>query len=260
MYLSKQCRTCEFDFSGICVGHGNVYKYGETIMDNSIGCDAWGANVDYFTEITTQAPWYIKESYDDSKIDYSKFLKLIEADADGQAIEVNIFDAIQKIYGLSLVDLAVILDVSFGVMHKARSVGVPIKRLSHFSQKLCIPASLFQTVTTHNFNELEMCKCEFKKHEDIDQALQSIPNWKRNLIVEVTNCLHCPVHVDRKISCVDKLNWKKENTSALNNNERALINFVEKTGKEAKQSLLALEYKLDIGCHPNMHMTFKNDK
>lgn len=55
------------------------------------------------------------------------------ADAKDEAIDVNIYDAIREIYGLSLVDLAVLLNVTFGVMHRARSMGTPDKRLKIFS-------------------------------------------------------------------------------------------------------------------------------
>ncbi|NCB42201.1 MAG: hypothetical protein EOM59_06235 [Clostridia bacterium] len=259
MQITKQCRTCEFNDSGTCRGHGNTYRYGEIIADDSIGCDSWGENQKHFTEITTKAPWYIREPYADYKIYYPRFLELVEADGKGQAIEVNIFDAIRKIYSLSLVDLAVILDVSFGVMYKARSVGVPNKRLHKFSQTLCIPASFFQMFTTHNFEELKMCKNEFEKLEDVDYILQKAPEWKEKMTVEVANYLHCPIHIAREISRVDKLIWKKEYTDALNGGEKALIDFVSKTGKKSKQSLLSLDYKLDIGCHPNISMTLRKD-
>lgn len=166
MQFLKQCKTCEFNFSGICAGHGNTYKYGDTITDDSLSCDDWGANLNYFTEITTCAPWYIREQYQDHRIDYPTFVELLDADSAGKAIKVNIFDAIKRIYGLSLVDLAVILNVSFGVMYRARSVGAPAKRLKNFSQTLCIPAEFFSETTTHDFPKIEQCKIEFEKQTD----------------------------------------------------------------------------------------------
>lgn len=103
MKLLKQCKTCEFNFSGTCAGHGDTYKYGEKITDDALGCDDWGADLDYFIELTTNAPWYVKELYNDLKVDYSRFLELIEADTAGQPIEVNIYDAIRKGSEYSLV-------------------------------------------------------------------------------------------------------------------------------------------------------------
>ncbi|MFR7880590.1 MAG: hypothetical protein ACLU5J_03265 [Christensenellales bacterium] len=102
-----------------------LYKYGEAIINDTLYCDDWSASFDYFSEITKNAPWYIKEPYQDCKIDYQTFEKLLEADAKDEAIDVNIYDAIREIYGLSLVDLAVLLNVTFGVMHRARSMGTP---------------------------------------------------------------------------------------------------------------------------------------
>lgn len=60
----------------------------------------WGASLDYFSKLTNNAPWYIWEPYQECKIDYSTFEKLMEADAKKESIEVNIYDAIRKIYGL----------------------------------------------------------------------------------------------------------------------------------------------------------------
>ena len=163
MEFLKQCKTCEFNFSGICVGHGDTYKYGEAIINDTLYCDDWSASFDYFSEITKNAPWYIKEPYQDCKIDYQTFEKLLEADAKDEAIDVNIYDAIREIYGLSLVDLAVLLNVTFGVMHRARSMGTPDKRLKNFSQVLCIPINFFQKITTHDFDQLKICKEEFEQ-------------------------------------------------------------------------------------------------
>ena len=189
MQFLKQCKTCEFNFSGICAGHGNTYKYGDTITDDSLSCDDWGANLNYFTEITTCAPWYIREQYQDHRIDYPTFVELLDADSAGKAIKVNIFDAIKRIYGLSLVDLAVILNVSFGVMYRARSVGTPAKRLKNFSQTLCIPAEFFSETTTHDFPKIEQCKIEFEKQTDVNTALKVCPEWKTELARQVQKLL-----------------------------------------------------------------------
>ena len=47
MEFLKQCKTCEFNFSGICVGHGDTYKYGEAIINDTLYCDDWSASFDY---------------------------------------------------------------------------------------------------------------------------------------------------------------------------------------------------------------------
>ncbi|MFR7630162.1 MAG: hypothetical protein ACLUZ6_05720 [Lachnospira eligens] len=40
-----------------------LYKYGEAIINDTLYCDDWSASFDYFSEITKNAPWYIKEPY-----------------------------------------------------------------------------------------------------------------------------------------------------------------------------------------------------
>ena len=180
--ILKQCKTCEFNFSGICAGHGNTYKYGEAISDDTIFCDDWSIGFDHFTKIAKNAPWYIREPYQDFKIDYPTFEKLLEADAEGEAIEINIFDAIRKIYGLSLVDLAVLLNVTFGVMYRARSIGTPAKRIQTFSQVLCIPVEFFKKMTTHDFEQLRKCKAKFEESSNVETVLKNAPKWKQKLI------------------------------------------------------------------------------
>lgn len=256
----KQCKTCEFNFSGTCAGHGNTYKYGEVITDDTLSCDDWGVDLDYFTEITKNAPWYIREPYQDYKIDYSTFEKLLEADVAGEAIEVNIYDVIREIYGLSLVDLAVLLDVTFGVMYRARSVGTPVKRLKKFSQMLCIPAELFKKVTTHDFEQIQKCKVEFEQSINIEAVLKNTPEWKQELIRQVTNYLHCPIHQAKEIARVDKLNWQMDSNDILNNSEKLLVECVSKAAKKEKQTLTSLEYSLDIATLPHFHATYIKNK
>lgn len=256
MEFLKQCKTCEFNFSGTCAGHGNTYKYGKVITDDTLHCDDWSVSLDYFTDITQNAPWYIREPYQDCKIDYSTFEKLLEADVAGEAIEVNIYDAIRKIYGLSLVDLAVLFDVTFGVMYRARSVGTPAKRLKKFSQTLCIPADLFKKITTHDFEQIQKCKMEFEQRVNIEAVLKHTPEWKQELIRQVANCLHCPIHLAKEIARVDKLNWKMDSNDILNDSEKLLVDCVFRAAKKEKQALTSLEYSLDIATLPHFRATY----
>lgn len=260
MEVLKQCKTCEFNFSGTCAGHGNTYKYGEAILDDTLSCDDWSVGFNYFTEMTKNAPWYIREPYQDFKIDYPTFEKLLEADAAGEAIEVNIFDAIRKIYGLSLVDLAALLNVSFGVMYRARSVGTPAKRVKAFSQILCIPVDFFKKTTTHDFEQLQQCKAKFEENINVETVLKNAPEWKQELIHQVANCLHCPIHIAREIARVDKLNWEKDSSNALNDSEKLLIDYVAKAAVKKRQTLTSLEYSLDIAALPHIHASYFKDK
>lgn len=255
----KECKTCEFNFSGICVGHGDTYKYGEAITNDTLPCNDWGANLGYFAEITQNAPWYIRKPYQNRKINYSTFEKLLEADAKGENIEVNIYDAIREIYGLSLVDLAVLFNVTFGVMYRARSIGTPAKRLKKFSQVLCIPRELFKNLTTHNFEQLEKCKVKFEQSTDIGTILKSIPEWKQELIVQVTNYFHCPIHLAKEIARVDKLIWQIQSGNALNDSEKILVDWVSKAAKKQKQTAISIEYSLDIAALPHFHAAYQRN-
>lgn len=237
-----------------------TYKYGDTITDDSLSCDDWGANLNYFTEITTCAPWYIREQYQDHRIDYPTFVELLDADSAGKAIKVNIFDAIKRIYGLSLVDLAVILNVSFGVMYRARSVGTPAKRLKNFSQTLCIPAEFFSETTTHDFPKIEQCKIEFEKQTDVNTALKVCPKWKTELARQVANTIRCPIHIAKEIARVDKLNWQKGMDDELSPSEKMLIDCVSKAASKAKQTLMAVEYSIDIASMPHFYARYLDNK
>lgn len=70
--------------------------------------------MEYYSEITQNAPWYIKESYNRHQINYNKFLDYIQKDEEEIGIEINIYDAIEKIYGLKSWELAGVLDGSMG--------------------------------------------------------------------------------------------------------------------------------------------------
>ncbi len=56
MRIDKICKTCGFDSNGVC-GMYTTCKEGEE-------CDDWEASLEYYTEITKKAPWYIKKPYD----------------------------------------------------------------------------------------------------------------------------------------------------------------------------------------------------
>ena len=90
MRIDKICKTCGFDSNGVC-GMYTTCKEGEE-------CDDWEASLEYYTEITKKAPWYIKKPYDQCKISYEKFLALLQQDEQGVGVEINIYDAIEKGY------------------------------------------------------------------------------------------------------------------------------------------------------------------
>lgn len=161
MKLIRECRTCEFNFDGMCAGKGDTYQYGEKIIDDTKGCDGWGASLDYYSDITEKAPWYIREDYKRCRISYDEFLKKLDDDEKGVPIKVNLYDAIENIYNLRMDELAKVLNVTIGVIGYARSRGTVANRVADFSCKLCIPSKFFNRFTTHDFEELQRCGEEF---------------------------------------------------------------------------------------------------
>ncbi|HAU84975.1 MAG TPA: hypothetical protein DCW90_05585 [Lachnospiraceae bacterium] len=150
MELKKQCSTCEFNINGICAGSGSTYQYGEEITDATKTCEGWSADFDFFLENITCAPRFLREQFNECKISYDEFTTQSEQFADGKAIPINIFDAIKYIYGISMVDIAVLLDVSFGVVYRAKTKGVPQKRVKQFAEVLCIDSELLKSDSTEN--------------------------------------------------------------------------------------------------------------
>ena len=131
MRVDKTCKTCGFDSNGVC-GMYSTCKEDEE-------CDDWEASLEYYTEITKKAPWYIKGPYDRCKISYEKFLDLLQQDEQGVDVEINIYDAIEKVYELNSVELAGVLDVSMGVLGYASTQKTIPKRKRQFSSRLHIP-------------------------------------------------------------------------------------------------------------------------
>ena len=135
MRIDKICKTCGFDSNGVC-GMYTTCKEGEE-------CDDWEASLEYYTEITKKAPWYIKKPYDQCKISYEKFLDLLQQDEQGVGVEINIYDAIEKVYELNSVELAGVLDaVSYTHLRahetdRSRGLGDVYKRQVYGSVGIC---------------------------------------------------------------------------------------------------------------------------
>lgn len=163
MKFERNCKTCEFNFSGTCAEHMGIYKYGQKIKDDSKECTAWGSSLEYYKKLTKESAWYIREPYDEHRIDYKTFIDLIEKDSKGEAIEVNIYDVIMRIYGIDTFQIAKLLEVTASVIGYAYKRGTIAKRINEFSEKLCIPAKYFRKCTTNDFSEIERCRVEFEK-------------------------------------------------------------------------------------------------
>ncbi|MBF4696093.1 hypothetical protein [Fusibacter ferrireducens] len=164
MQIIKNCKTCEFNFDQICSGGGNLLDYGEKIseeLEDTCVCSGWGASLEYYGEMIDKAPWYIKDYYRNSKIKYDEFLDKMEKDYKSIGFEVNLYDAIEHVYEINLLELADILGVTFGVVRHARGKGTASKRVTEFSSKLCIPTEYFDSFLSTDLDNLKECSRKF---------------------------------------------------------------------------------------------------
>lgn len=248
--MEKQCKTCEFNFDGICAGHGDTYSYGEKITDDTKYCDDWGANLDYFSYVTKNAPRFLREQLHDCRISYGVFSSQFDDYVAGNSIPINFFDAVKFIYGISMVDIAVLLNVSFGVVYRAKTKGVPAKRINQFSKALCVEAELLKDITTSDFDKLRVSREDFFKQSNIEQRINSMPEWKLALANAISSIyLRCPIHIAKEFARIDKFYWTRGMPlNDFTESEKALVKYIShKSGVE-------LEYSLDLACSPHMRI------
>lgn len=258
MKVKRECNTCEFNFNGVCAGHGDVYNYGEKIIDDTKGCDDWGADFKYFSEVMKEAPWYIKNDYENCKISFEEFLKKLDDDNNGIALKINLYDAIEKIYDLSFVELAEVLGVSLGVVNYARFQGTTAKRVSEFSAKLCIPVGFFNYFTTHDLEELKRCKKEFESNGDPKVFCDKKMKWKEEkLIPRIMECLGCTYTSAQKYYTITQVKWRKNmEISELNELEKEFVEFIIRINKRKKHELISFEYLIDGIGFPKLYMNY----
>lgn len=249
----KQCKHCEFNFNGICVGHSDLYKYGETIKDDSLCCDLWKADVTCFCMITREAPRFLLEKLHDSKITRNEFIELFIDYVDNKNIPINTFDAIKETYGLSMVDIAVLLKIPFGAVYRAKSKGFTEKRLQEFSDKLYIKPTMLQKTTTGDLKELVKTSDMFWSQSDIESIVLKTPDWKLNLIETLTKNLRCTPDLSKIFSRIDKLYWNVEMPlKYYTDSEQKLIQHFIK-----KQDAVQIEYFLDHACRPHLRVRYR---
>jgi len=202
MKLDKTCRTCEFF---LCRGNKDNEKCeycGEKIPEG-LGCDEWGASLEYYSEITHNAPWYIKEPYARHQISYDQFLEYLQKDEDGIGIEINIYDAIERIYGLKLWELSGVLDVSMGVIGYARNRGTIAKRKRQFSDRLHIPEKFFDIILSTELQILKESKEEFYEF----YGREVIEKFKKN----GTNAMQTKLEKDITIEKLRNERYREDN-------------------------------------------------
>ncbi|MCL2508023.1 MAG: hypothetical protein FWF05_02470 [Oscillospiraceae bacterium] len=256
MKIEKQCKICEFNIDGICAGHGDTYKYGDKITDVTKTCDDWNASLEYFTYLTTNAPRFLREQFNDCRISYNEFLSQLEDYVAGSAIPTNFFDAIKFVYGISMVDIAVLLEVTFGVVYRAKTKGIPQKRIHQFASELCVEPELLTSITTSDFEKLRKSRKDFFAKSNVEQRINAVPEWKQNLANVISSkYLSCPIHIAKDFARVDKLYWTEDmSLDDFTESERVLIKYMSKHNKYQKP-VNSLEYSLDLACSPHIHIS-----
>jgi hypothetical protein len=59
----RNCKTCKFNFDGICGAHKSFFGYGGKILDSRPNRDCWEIGIDYFNELLAMLPESIRQEY-----------------------------------------------------------------------------------------------------------------------------------------------------------------------------------------------------
>ena len=256
--MGKSCKTCEFNFDGICAGGGKVYKHGDKITDADLCCDNWNPSFEYFNNQIILAPRFLLDEYNACSISYDEFSERLEDFQAGKPIPINFFDAVKYIYGISMVDIAVLMGVSFGVVLRAKNCGIPAKRVYQFCDILCVSPEVLNNHTTSVLAELEEGKKKFFAQKNIQAELALIPKWKEDLAMALSkDWLRCPIHLSREISRIDKFDWSpnldKDNFTP---SEWMLVDYICKHNKE-KRPIVHIRYSLNQSCKPHIECDYR---
>lgn len=248
MELKHQCCNCEFNFNGVCAG-GTV-TYGQKIVDDSQCCEYWSASLEYLTYECVVAPRFLREKFHDYNLAYSDFSTQFADFRAGVDVPINIFDAIKHIYGLSMVDIAVLADVTYSVVFQAKTKRIPKKRIPQFCTALCISEDALMSNSTAVFDELRKGKELLVKQENLSERLSAIPEWKQQIASYISSeCLHCPIHLAKVFARIDKMYWEQGvNIDEYTDSEKALITHCIKRNK----NIAKVEYFLDMTGLPHI--------
>lgn len=255
--MDKQCKTCEFNSNGTCCECNDLYDYGGKITDDSKCCENWSADLDYFTYVMKNAPRFMRDLYEDSKISYDEFLKSYDDYIADKAIPINFFDAMKMIYDLSMIDIAVLLDVSFGVVYRAKTRGIPKKRINQFASALCVKPELLEATTTADIKALYECKKIFYKQPNIHSRIVAMPQWKKDLARTLSSLIHCSLQSAEVFTRIDNIHWMNDmKIEEFTESEKIFINFMSKKTYDNKQCI-GLDYYLDIASRHYLRIKFK---
>ncbi|CAD5902069.1 hypothetical protein CMALT430_80021 [Carnobacterium maltaromaticum] len=156
MKIDRRCKTCEFNFNGICAGN----EYDKRIVDENYVCSGWSISLDYFNEIRDKLPWFIQDQIGKG-INFDKSLHIVDSDENGEEIEVNPIKTIKHIYGFKHGELATLFNVTNGVISSAENRGVPQKRRASFAAALNLPQDYMRKTTNLDFPDIEKYAKEF---------------------------------------------------------------------------------------------------
>ena len=254
--MEKNCHACEFNFGGICAGESETY--GKKVTEKTAICDDWSANLAYFTYDINTAPRFIREQFEDCKITYDELSKWSADYKKGEKIEINLFDAIKLTFGLSIVDIAVLLDVSLGFVYNAKCKGVPKKRMRDFSELLGIDEAILLNTSTDDLAILKVAAERFWKRPHIKEEISKMPDWKVELAEDISNiCIHCPIHMAKEFARIDKMHWSPNVLiEEYTESERKLISYLTRKGKQVE----FIEYTLDAGAKIHLRYSVKNKR
>ena len=157
MKFQRICRNCQHNFGGFCLAKG----LGAEIKSDDESCEFWEICQENLVEIVDSAVWYLKNPYLAGKLNLNDFLEKIEQDAENIPVYINIYDAIEEIFGVNQQKIAEILSVSPDVIGYAKAHGTVERRISHFSEVLCIPEDLFRNFTSVDLPILEQSFQQF---------------------------------------------------------------------------------------------------
>lgn len=119
-----------------------------------IPCEEWYWTYEYFKEIMSKLPWYIKEEYDFCD-NVDEFIELIEFINSGGDFILDIYDVIMHTLKINELDLCQMLGVKKTVLISAMENGAESKYIEIFSGKLNIPVKFFKETTHRDIEEIE---------------------------------------------------------------------------------------------------------
>ena len=167
MTIQRSCANCQYNFGGFCTAKG----FGQAVESDDSSCELWEISEEFLADVLDTAPWYLKKPYKNAKLSLTDFLAKVDQDAKGLAVDIELYDAIEEIYGMTQQELAAVLGVSSDVVGYAKAHGTVARRIPHFSACLCIPQEYFKSFSTAQLPQLQECFREYQKQNEKPEFL-----------------------------------------------------------------------------------------